>query len=842
MARRARYVGPIMLLLMATVLVLLFTSAVKFRANLDATQAATSDNRVWTTSQLEVDYKNLLLALYDAQKGARGVADDRLAVAFDIFYSRVDAISSTLNADELPLSLRNCLEKTLNSRDALAVQFDRLDAADPASLDGFTAEVESLAPLYRQITLESLNYYIDDASQSRESEHKLWQRFLTISVVLIGLMATAICFAVLLGRQLAQQIELVQISQRNIRLVYDASMMTVVATDIDGKIVLYNAAAEKLFGWDSGEMLGRNIADTMIPPHRLDGLHRAMRRLQGKGADAILDGKPRLSTTLDAKHREFPIELSLHANRDANGEVLLIAFIRDVSEQLAHEKDLRDARDEARRQAESRTLFLATMSHEMRTPLHGLLASLDLIDEVGQSPQTCMLLATARDCALRSVAQINDVLDLIQIDGSEEPLTAFAPVEAVSRIVSELTAVAQERGNVTQIRLTGLSQVQKWRGCPKIFARVLYNLIGNALKFTENGTVLIEMECKHDVINGHRLLVAVEDTGVGIPQEDQAHIFEMFFTSPRFGKGRRQDGTGLGLSIAQKGVEKMGGQLNLHSTLGKGSRFYFEIPAVASTLSDIVEYSQPLSWQSQNFNLSCLVVDDNIVNLELTAQMLRKLGCKVQICENGAAAVSAAKQTQYDVIFMDLNMPGGMSGGEAARNIRNLGNIVPKSPATICIVALTADVTFGSPKSLAEQSMDFVLHKPVSTSDLVRFLATFKSYRALPVDPDSPDKDTVDFADLNNLMGPVAAKRLLVGVVSDLRSVQNSMKNGTDEQRQDLLHRAIGSAGMVGLAGLSRILSGAMINLREEGDQRAELSTVYDACDQAITVIRPLVS
>lgn len=837
-APRARYAAPILLVLMAAVVVLLVANALSFRNNLDFSRAAASDNRVWATSQLEVDHKNLLLALDAARHIPLDDAKDRIAVAFDIYYSRVEILYAALKLAELPSSLRSDLEKAVQGRDALAVQFDNLDLDDPAALARLTADATLQSPLLRQIALESLGYFIDDANMAREREVMLWTRFLVNSLVLIVLMATAMCFALLLRRQLSDQIELVQSAANDTRMVYDATMMAVVVSDLDGKIVLFNAAAEKVYGCQASDIVGRNIAETMIPPHRLDSHFRAMKRLQDEGTDNWLTGKPKLTTTLDAKGREIPIELTILANRDTNGKTLLIAFIRDVSEQLAYERNLRAARDEARHHAESRTMFLATMSHEMRTPLHGLLASLDLIDEAGQSPEARRLLATARDCALRSVSQINDVLDLIQIDESQEPATAFAPAGVVAEIIAEQAAIARERGNRLQINVTGAAKEQLWSGAAKTFARVMYNLIGNALKFTENGSVQVDLRFQTDADGGHRLAVAVQDSGIGISAEDQARIFDLFVTSPSTGAGRRQDGTGLGLAIARKGVEKMGGHLSLESTLGAGSRFHFDIALAVPLASALPAETRPPVVRQLNFDLSCLVVDDNIVNLELTAQMLRQLGCKVLACDNGAAAVSATLQMQFDVIFMDLNMPGGMSGGEAARKIRSLEQADPQNRARSCIIALTADTTFGNPLEVAEQGMDRVLHKPVRTPDLVRMLDGLESRPDQFGITEQPAAGDASFDELFALMGPVAAKRLLVGVVDDLRAVQSSLSKDADPQLEDILHRATGSAGMVGLSDLSLTMSGAVRTLRQQGHLEDEVPSLFCACDLAIESIQ----
>ncbi len=831
------FAASIMLALMAVAIVLLATNAYSFRANLDLLEVSATDNRVWTTSQLEVDHKGLLLALADTRTAAPGQIDDRILVAFDIFYSRVALLPDFFEGHDPPTTLRSGTEKLVSRTDLLARHIDRLDLTNPTALAEFTAEAQTMSPLVRQIALQTLDYFANKSSAYLDHEIRLWQRFLSVSLLLIGLMATVMIFALLLHRQLVHQFKLVQLAEKNIRMIYDATMTAVVVMDIDGKTIRFNPAAERLLGYKAADILGRNVADTLVPPQRLAAHYCEMKQAWEDGATVMPEVTPQLSSALDATGREFPIELTLLTNHDPNGETLMIAFIRDVSEQTELENNLRAARDEAQHHAESRTLFLATMSHEMRTPLHGLLASLELIDDTSQPPETRKLLATARNCALRSVAQINDVLDLIQIDEVQEPTTAFAPIKIVTDIIAELTPLAQERNNAVQIRVTGEAKDQHWSGPANTFARVLYNLIGNALKFSENGNVWVDLLFQHDPVKGHRLSVAVEDNGIGIAAEEQGHIFELFFSLPASGTIRRQGGTGLGLPIARKAVEKMGGQLDLESTLGKGSRFHFEIPLVAATTLAVAQGALPLPALPQHFDLTCMVVDDNIVNLELTAQMLRQLGCKVQAFDNGTAAASVALKMHYDVIFMDLNMPGGMSGGETARHIRHLEKINPSRPATKCIVALTADTTFGSPSSLAEHCMERVLHKPVRTTDLVQLFVSLEDRLKQPIAPDPAARATADFSEMKDLIGPVATKRLLAGVINDLRSLQDVLGNEADPQLQDLLHRAIGSTGMVGLTDVSLILSDAMKNLRKQGNLNAELSALFTACDLAVETI-----
>jgi CheY-like chemotaxis protein len=390
----------------------------------------------------------------------------------------------------------------------------------------------------------------------------------------------------------------------------------------------------------------------------------------------------------------------------------------------------------------------------------------------------------------------------------QEPIALIDPPALVTDILKELRALAIDHENHLVMNITGAVPKQLWLGHPKTFVRVMYNLIGNAIKFTHQGNVTISLTFTPDLPRGATLLVDVTDTGVGIAAEDCKQIFEPFFTATENRADGAKNHTGLGLAIAKMGTEKMSGRLNVSSKMGHGSSFFFEIPLMAAPASNTQEPTLAPFDTDHQFDMACLVVDDNQVNLDLTAQMLRKIGCKVLIAGNGGEAIKLCRDNDFDVVFMDLNMPGGLSGTEATHVIRSSGNC---SGATI--IALTADTTFQGPDVLAAAKFDLVLHKPVDVDDLVSTLNKVNLRRKAGATNDQSKGPTTPFKpsekgrfdQLFELVGEAHALKLLAGVQDDINAVTKAIVQ-LGPNAADQLHRAIGSTAAIGLVQLSKSL------------------------------------
>ncbi len=396
----------------------------------------------------------------------------------------------------------------------------------------------------------------------------------------------------------------------------------------------------------------------------------------------------------------------------ANGKWEVHGLTQDVTEieeaRLAAVRGEQSARDAA----DVKSRFLANMSHEIRTPLNGVLGVLHLLKNEGMSADGHDLIRQALACGEMLTQLLNDVLDFSKIEAGRlelnpEPLD---PVATLDGVIGMLRPGAEERGLYLRSVVVG---DPGWVSVDPVRLRqVLFNLIGNAAKFTLRGGVEVRMTSV-GAGAGHRLRVDVQDTGVGVSKEAMNSLFERFHqadgsTTRRFG------GTGLGLAITRALVEQMGGEVSAVSAAGQGSTFTFEIAAPTAGAVDEAA-GEDDAWLE---GLRILVVEDNPTNRLIARRMLESLGARVETADNGAEGVEAACRQAFDLVFMDIQMPV-MDGVEATRRIRALGGAVAKTP----IVAMTANVMKHQVSDYLAAGMDGAVAKPLNPSAILQELA-----------------------------------------------------------------------------------------------------------------------
>ena len=254
-----------------------------------------------------------------------------------------------------------------------------------------------------------------------------------------------------------------------------------------------------------------------------------------------------------------------------------IYFVRDLTEQDAAEIELRAARDQARMDASAKDRFIAVMSHEMRTPLTGVIAALDLLDVESDPDERSFLIRTARSCSITSLEQIEDVLELARIGSDTETAQLMDPVVIAREVADQMKPLADRRGNRIEINADRLPEALKLCGLPQTYRRALSNLVGNSVKFTQDGLIRIEI-AMIDLAGADVLLrTTVQDNGVGISPADQGRIFDEFEVAHDTKDSTPPGGSGLGLAIVKSGVQRMGGTIMIDSTPNQGSTFWFEI-------------------------------------------------------------------------------------------------------------------------------------------------------------------------------------------------------------------------------------------------------------------------
>jgi signal transduction histidine kinase/HPt (histidine-containing phosphotransfer) domain-containing protein/ActR/RegA family two-component response regulator len=405
--------------------------------------------------------------------------------------------------------------------------------------------------------------------------------------------------------------------------------------------------------------------------------------------------------------------------------LLILNLMRQVrivkaatAELEATANELNDAYKAAEAGNLAKSRFMATMGHEVRTPLNAILGMAELLSfaDLREGEMENVRIIMNSGTALLEI--INEILDFAKLEHGDQPSERvdFSPAELVRKAMSVVEGRAREQDDDLVMDVAEDISLKSYVGDPTRIGRVLINLLSNAVKFTSAGTVTVRaMQVSSP--SGSRLRFEVTDTGIGIAEDALPRLFNAFSQvdgtiSRRFG------GTGLGLAICRRIVEGLDGEIGVDSREGIGSTFWFEVPAPQATSSPAAPAMKPQAATVPALRL--LLVEDNLVNRQVVMRFLERLGQSVDVATDGAQAVSMATHNQYDLILMDMQMPV-MDGIAATRAIRALGG----DNGAVPIVAMTANASDSDRTLCREAGMDGFEAKPISSTRLASMLAGF---------------------------------------------------------------------------------------------------------------------
>jgi PAS domain S-box-containing protein len=500
--------------------------------------------------------------------------------------------------------------------------------------------------------------------------------------------------------------------QAHLDALFQSAPVATVVVDGAGCILDANPRFETLFGYTAEEARDRTLNDLIVHTTALQGAAQM---------DAVVRGGETVVAEVERRRKDGRlVQVRVSAARvEGAGEEELFVLYDDIGEEVRARAALREARDAAERVAQMRSSFLANMSHEIRTPLNAILGLAELMldgDLTGEQRRSLGLIESSGESLL---ALLNDILDLSKIDaeGLQLETVAFDLPKLVDSTVGLLAVRAREK-NLELLADVGVSVPVRVRGDPTRLRQVLTNLLGNAIKFTNEGEVLVSLRRMALEDGIARIRFAVRDTGIGIPEDKRTAIFEPFGQAD-LSMTRKYGGTGLGLTIATRLVGMMGGALQVESEVGRGSEFSFAV-------SFPVEASVPAPLLSPGAvrlsGLRMLIVDDNASNRRIVREMLAAVGVSVDEAtgaDEGLGVLHRAGRTgaPYPLVILDAQMPM-RDGFQLAQDVR-------ADPAlrTTRLLILTSAAQRGDAQRCRELGIRGYLTKPVSRADLLDAVA-----------------------------------------------------------------------------------------------------------------------
>ncbi|RXJ73706.1 hypothetical protein CS022_08195 [Veronia nyctiphanis] len=635
-----------------------------------------------------------------------------------------------------------------------------------------------------------------------------------------------------------------EIVQTELRLADHAFQSTdaMFIADQSGVILRVNRSFSEITGYDAEEVIGKPmtlLAATNGEVTFYQAIRRSLAR-ENKWRGELLHKQK--------SGNVIPILVFATAMRERNGTLThFIAHFIDVSEQKRNEQALRDAQQSAEQANVSKGRFLAAMSHEIRTPMNGVLGVLELITESTLSAQQRKLLQTAQHSGNLLLSIINDILDFSRLEAGKLKL-ADHPMD-LTELVRQTTDILLPKAQSKKLTLNldvSATVPRYVSGDADRLRQILLNLIGNAIKYTEYGEINVSLFNSNHRADSCNLTCTISDTGIGISPESLPTIFDEFSTAEN-ARHYKNDSTGLGLFICKQLITLMGGDIEISSTPGVGTRVRFDIslsPASHSTVSS--QIPRPLIHQTLHQrirkDIRILVAEDNVANQLVIRSMLELDNLTADIVNNGAEAIAAVKRNDYDIILMDISMPS-VNGIEATQSIREM----PSPKNDVSIIALTSHALSNDQEKFINSGMNDCVTKPIDRTTLLTTLVKWQDKSAnfkapLQIEDEVIESKTYQRLDMSRLddlcndVDPDMIEELIKVYARDTRHRIYSIYQATDEQNLDKLkfeaHSIVSSAETHGNALLSKLCK-TLEMACEDNDQKQALIIAEDVVQEA---------